>query len=154
MKSYIFVAVFITVQFLFVTSGLSHGTLSHVTRCVGYLITSEYDDGEPMSYATVEIKSPDSNIAFQTGHTDINGHFMFFPDKQTQWQITITDGMGHRIAVNTDVNADTIDPKPIGTKSQTFFSGMTHAEKIIMGLSIIFGIFGLCYGWKAKREIL
>ncbi|MBU1054210.1 MAG: hypothetical protein KKC46_10315 [Proteobacteria bacterium] len=156
MKPFILIIACIVIQILCVTSGFSHGTLGHVARSDGYLVTAEYDDGEPMSYAAVEIRSADSDIAFQTGRCDRNGHFMFFPDKQGQWDIVVTDGMGHRIALISDISIDANNddkPKTSETKSQAASYGITRAEKIVMGLSIIFGIFGLWYGWKAKREI-
>ena len=47
-----------------------------------WCITAQYDDGEFMSYAGVEVKAPGSDIAFQTGRTDRNGCFVFLPDAQ------------------------------------------------------------------------
>lgn len=138
-------------QLLCITAGWSHGVWGHVVRSEGHLVTAEYDDGEPMAYAAVEIKSPGSDIAFQTGRTDRNGHFMFSPDQQGQWRIVVQDGMGHRLALDAEVSADAavskisefpLDPHPLA---------MTRAGKVIIGLSIIFGIFGLWYGWKGRR---
>jgi len=56
-----------------------------------------YDDGEPMSYSAVEIKGPDSDIAFQTGRTDRNGLMMSQPDRPGPWQAVVSDGMGHLV---------------------------------------------------------
>ncbi|MFH2046321.1 MAG: hypothetical protein ABIK92_14365 [Pseudomonadota bacterium] len=153
MRNFIVTIICIAINLLNATSGFSHGTLGYISRSEGYLLTSEYDDGEAMSYASVEITSFDSDITFQTGRCDRNGHFMFYPDKKGQWRVVVKDGMGHRIAVNAEVTIINNESKTAGPKSRAASSGITRAEKIIMGFSIIFGIFGLWYGWKTKRKI-
>lgn len=59
--------------------GWTHGTKGSVARSGGYLVTAEYSDGEPMNYAEVKITSPDSDIPFQNGRTDLLGCFLFKP---------------------------------------------------------------------------
>ena len=154
MKSLYIITGCLVFQLLCVTSGWSHGVWGQVARSEGHLVTAEYDDGEPMSYAAVEIKGPGSDIAFQTGRTDRNGHFMFFPDSQGHWQIVVQDGMGHRLALSSEVTGDAAGSKiPEPPPQQAHAPGMTRAGKAIMGLSIIFGVFGLWYGWKGRRAM-
>ncbi|SPD72903.1 conserved hypothetical protein [uncultured Desulfobacterium sp.] len=135
-----------------VTCGWSHGTIGHVALSQGHMITAEYDDGEPMGYAAVEIKGPGSDIAFQTGHTDRNGRFMFFPDREGRWQIVVQDGMGHRVSLVSDVSGEKPGTKDTDESSHSKAPGMTRAQKAVMGISIIFGIFGLWYGWKGRHS--
>jgi nickel transport protein len=153
MKSFTIITAWIAFQLLWPTAGWSHGVRGGVVRSDGYLVTAEYDDGEPMSYAAVEIKSPDSNIAFQTGRTDRNGLFMFRPDREGRWRIVVQDNMGHRLAVHPEVAGDTADAKAADAESRVTSSDLTRAGKAVMGLSIIFGVFGLWYGWRARRAI-
>jgi nickel transport protein len=46
----------------------------------GIVVSAEYDTGEPMSYAKVKISAPGAELTFQSGRTDRNGRFCFFPD--------------------------------------------------------------------------
>jgi nickel transport protein len=128
-----------------------HGTEGLVEKGEGLLVSAGYDDGEPMSYAEFKILGPDSDIPFQKGRTDRNGRLMFRPDKKGLWQIIVSDGMGHRLAlkreifnVKGDIQAATPDKK--GTPKTDRFQG------IIMGVSIILGLFGIVYGWKARSH--
>jgi nickel transport protein len=131
----------------------SHGVQGVVDHSQGYMITAAYDDGEPMDYAAVEIKAPDSEIAFQSGRTDRNGCFMFQPDRQGRWQVEVKDGMGHRLALDLEVTGDTAAPKETGLQKPGTSTDMSRAAKVITGLSIIFGLFGIFFGWKVRHSI-
>jgi nickel transport protein len=131
----------------------SHGVQGVVDHCDGYLVKAAYDDGEPMSYAAVEIKAPDSDIVFQTGRTDRNGHFMLVPDQAGQWQIVVKDEMGHRLALALQVAGETATPKGDAPRSESTSVRMGRSEKIMLGLSIILGLFGFLYGWQARRTV-
>ena len=153
MKYLILIMICVLIQIFSVGKSWSHGTQGDVVLSEGYLVSAEYADGEPMNYAEIKIKSPDSDIPFQTGRTDLLGHFLFKPDKPGKWEIEVQDGMGHRLALevlageNNEMNAgskkselENIDIKPVW--------------KAVVGVSIIFGFFGLWYGWKAKQLVI
>lgn len=126
-----------------------HGTEGLTEQAEGILVSAEYDDGEPMSYAEVEILGPGSDTPFQKGRTDRNGMFMFRPDRKGLWQIVVRDGMGHRLALEreiTDVKGGCNAVKPVETVSRK----ASRPQDIITGISIIFGLFGIVYGWKAR----
>jgi len=126
-----------------------HGTEGFTEKAEGALVSAGYDDGEPMSYAEVEIIGPVSDTPFQKGRTDRNGRFMFLPDRKGLWQIVIKDGMGHRLALEweiTDLKGDIKAVKP----TEPRFLKSSRPQGIIMGMSIIFGLFGIVYGWKAR----
>jgi nickel transport protein len=134
-------------------SGLAHGTRGYVEKTEGFRIVAEYDDGEPMGYGAVEIKSPNSNVPFQTGRTDRNGLFLFQPDTQGQWQIEVKDGMGHRLALGLEVGADGSAPETGNAHSSTASEGITRPLQITAGLCIIFGLSGFLYGWRSRRTV-
>lgn len=146
------------VSAFFITIGypgsiLAHGTRGYVEKTDGFRIVAEYDDGEPMSYGDVEIKSPNANIPYQTGRTDRNGCFLFQPDIQGQWQIEVKDGMGHRLALDLVVGADGTAPKTVNACASKASGKITRPLQIIAGLCIIFGLSGFLYGWKARRTV-
>jgi nickel transport protein len=143
----------IAVSMLTVSTGWCHGVEGSVDQVKAYCITAQYDDGEPMNYAAVEIKAPQSEIAFQTGRTDRNGCFMVKTDVPGAWQAVVKDGMGHRLALDFTVNPDG-DAQPTDqSPSSTVRSQMSRPMQVVSGLSIIFGLCGFLYGWKARRPI-
>lgn len=134
-----------------VSEGLCHGVEGTVEPVEGYCITAMYDDGERMSYAAVEIKAPGAEIVFQTGRTDRNGRFMILPDKPGTWQAAVSDGMGHRLALDFEVTAEG-DNQPKDPSAPPVSTGTSSRPmKTVAGLSIIFGLCGFFYGWKARR---
>jgi nickel transport protein len=150
MRPFFFLLGCLATVLLTAAAGWCHGVRGDVDQGNGYLITAEYDDGEPMNYAAVEIKAPDSTIVFQTGRTDRNGRFMIYPDQTGQWQAVVQDGMGHRLTLDLEVGGSTAAPESAHVRSSLTSGGMTRAAKVIAGLSIIFGLSGLLYGWKMR----
>ena len=126
-----------------------HGTRGSVVKSEAFLVTAEYDDGEPMNYAEINITAPDSDIPFQTGRTDLLGHFLFKPNRQGLWKMEVLDGMGHRLALELPINNDFKTGK--GEDISVVNSGNTTPGKTIAGIAIIFGICGILYGWRARR---
>ena len=128
-----------------------HGTEGVAEKEEGILVSAEYDDGEPMSYAEVKILAPDSDIPFQKGRSDRNGRFMFRPDQKGVWQIIVSDGVGHRLALEREI-LDVKGNMKTEASAETCFSAISRAQGIIMGVSIILGLFGIVYGWKARSH--
>lgn len=127
---------------------LAHGVSATVGRG-GVVIRASYDSGDPMSYAKVTIRSPGHPQPFQSGGTDRNGRFCFFPDAAGPWQVVITDGMGHRLDRKVVVDA-------AFRLSQGYIVGqektlLRRLEKALSGLFVLLGMSGLVYGWRARR---
>ena len=70
----------------------------------GLVVTAEYDTGEPMSHAKVKILAPGAKLTFQSGRTDRNGRFCFFPDTGGDWKVVLDDEIGHRLEVMATVD--------------------------------------------------
>ena len=136
---------------LMTTTCWSHGVDGYIEQTVGYCVTARYDDGEPMSYASVKIAAPDTEIEFQTGRTDRNGRFMFQPEVQGKWNVIVSDGMGHRLALPLEIGVDSTAAGTDDAGVSVPAPGASRPFKIIAGLSIIFGLCGTLYGWRARR---
>lgn len=137
---------------LAVSTGWCHGVEGYVEQGNAYCITAMYDDGEPMSYSAVEIKGPQSEIAFQTGRTDSNGCFMVKANVPGTWTAVVSDGIGHRLALEFTVEAAGKESEEAEkTARPAPSSQMSRLPRIIAGLSIIIGLCGFFYGWKARR---
>lgn len=131
-----------------------HGVAGSIDPESGYQVSAMYDDGEPMSYASVEIMAPNSKTTFQSGRTDRNGVMMFQPDQPGLWQAVVSDGMGHRLAVEVEITAEVrLEAQPVSKTESPARPGGSLVQGIITGLALIFGCFGLAYGWFGGRRV-
>ena len=116
----------------------------------GIVVSAEYDTGEPMSYARVKILAPAEKLTFQSGRTDRNGRFCFFPDMPGEWKVVVDDEMGHRLEVPITVNK-AMELKTDKQSGRSAGSSLSKYERAIMGICIIFGICGVFFWWRGKR---
>ena len=116
----------------------------------GVVVTAEYDSGEAMSYAKVKISAPGAKITFQSGRTDRNGRFSFFPDTPGDWKVVVDDEMGHLLELNVPVDETLVfhDKQQRGEAGQ---ASLSRYQKALIGISIIFGISGIFFWWRGKR---
>ncbi len=125
-------------------SALAHGVEYEIRENKAAIIKISYDDGEPMSYAEVKIFSPyNAGIEYQNGRTDSNGCFAFIPDKPGEWKVVVNDGMGHgiskKVTIMEGLNVDIVN------------KGFYRWQKLITGISIIFGLTGLIFYIRVRK---
>ena len=142
---------FLGVIFLLPPVIYAHGVSGKIDAG-GIVVTAVYDSGEPMSYAKVKISAPGARLTFQSGRTDRNGRFCFFPDAKGDWEVIVDDEMGHRLEVMVPVD-ETMALKSDQKTGGRGGSSLSRYEKALMGISIIFGIFGTILGWKGYKKL-
>lgn len=110
----------------------------------GIVIQAFFDNNQPAKGLFVAIFAPGSSEKFQTGKTDINGHFVFFPDRPGDWEVLVFDQMGHRLEIKLPISVAMKAEKRVQEFSIPLYL------KGIMGISVIFGISGIFFWWKGK----
>lgn len=122
----------------------AHDVLHEITRSHAVVVKVGYDTGEAMRYAEVTIFSPrDKKIEFQNGRTDANGSFAFLPDMPGEWKIVVNDGTGHGLSTTFSVDK---------TMNAQISPGMfARLKKLLIGISVLFGISGILYYFRARR---
>lgn len=139
--------------FLAIFSLAPYGVFAHGVRgkvgAGGLVVTAQYDTGEPMSYAKVNISAPGAKLSFQSGRTDRNGRFCFFPDGPGDWKVVVDDEMGHRLEVTVPVD-ETMALQADQQSGESAVSSYSRYQKAMMGISIIFGLFGIFFWWKGR----
>ena len=145
-KEFMLLALLISV---FPCSAFAHGVQGKVDFG-GVVVTAQYDSGEPMSYAKVKILAPGGPLPFQSGRTDRNGRFCFFPDSEGNWKVVVDDEMGHRLEVGVPVN-EHLAWKESQDSEGTRKSAFSRYEKALMGICIIFGLFGI-FSWSKRKK--
>ena len=112
-------------------------------------VRAMYSDGEPMNYAEVVLYAPDDlKRAFQRGRTDRLGRFAFCPHQKGSWRVVVNDGMGHQIDEKIAVG----QAAKAGPRALPRAAGLPMAYKVLAGLSLIFGLFGMAAMVIAYRK--
>lgn len=134
-------------------SAEAHGTQGWLKETSGICVVAQYDDGEPMSYAQVEIAAPDGKPGFQSGRTDRNGMFMFLPDVDGKYRVTVGDGMGHQLVLAKTIteNGNIAASRESGAIASVSSGKMNG---IAGGVGMIIGCGGIIYGWRQKQVYL
>jgi nickel transport protein len=115
----------------------------------GIAVRAFYTEKDPSSYAQYEIWGPGDKeeIPHQTGRTDKNGFLSFVPDRAGTWKIRLWGESSHGYhGFTMEVKVD----KDLGLESFSKPLLATHT-KLITGLSLIFGIFGI-YAFLRSRK--
>lgn len=132
---------------------MAHGTGGRLDEAGGIRLLAEYDDGEPMSYAEVEVRAPEDNPVFQTGRTDRNGVFLFLPDHGGKWRVTVNDGMGHQLVLAREITGTgTFSPQAVASPATV--PGKSRWPMVIAGLGIVYGSAGFVYGFRERMQRL
>ena len=111
------------------------------------IVRAAYGGSEPVPFAKVEVFAPKANQQqFQTGTTDKRGYFSFVPEHPGNWRVVVDDEEGHRRETTVTI------PEPFQASTQTVVQHPQRLERVLMGLSLIFGLTGFLYGFKARRH--
>lgn len=127
----------------------AHGVSGEVSTG-GMAVIARYSDGKPMSYARVKITAPEGGPSFQSGRTDRNGRFCFYPDGPGTWTVVVDDEMGHRLTLQVPVGENR------GSTAATSVGGGNSVAPrwmgAVAGIGIIFGLTGIVMAIKSRRK--
>ena len=111
-----------------------------------------YSDGEMMRFSEVLVFSPeDAQTEFQSGRTDQNGRFVFYPDQNGTWRIEANDGMGHKAVKSIEVlmqNSNDKDPSKNVNVQNIHSSDAPVLMKAVLGVSLILNFCFAFSVWK------
>lgn len=119
-------------------------------------VTAQYDSGQPIAEATVQVFAPDRpQEAVITGTTNAQGEFEFVPDRPGHWQVQVRQG-GHGGLLTIPVatqdaapQAMTVHPESAKTVS---LSQYTPGQIAVMVLAVVWGAIGTaCFAWSRRR---
>ena len=131
--------------------GESRGhSLSYQMEQKGIAVRAFYTDKDPASYSQFEIYGPGDreDLPHQTGRTDKNGFLAFVPDRPGTWKVKVWGESPHGYhGFTADVKVD----KQLDLESFSKPLVATHT-KLITGLSLIFGLFGIYAYLKSRKK--
>ena len=123
-------------------------TVNYEVQSKGMAVRIFYRADEPASYSEFEVFGPGDRLPHQTGRTDKNGFVCFVPDRQGIWKVKVLGESSHgfhgvttEIKVDKDLNLESFK-KPLAAVY----------TKLITGISLIIGLFGLYALIKSRRQ--
>ena len=118
-------------------------------------IEARYHDGNPMAFCDVEVFRPgEGTEVFQTGVTDSHGRFVFVPDTTGEWKVTVDDGMGHLAAARFSPGTDEVPDESAGVTGHTGSAeDGDRIREVVMGIAVIFGLFGVMALFYCRRKV-
>lgn len=131
------------------TRSQGHSINYHVEQ-QGIALRAFYSAKDPASYSQYEIWGPGDreDLPHQTGRTDKNGFLAFVPDRAGTWKIKLWGESSHGYhGFTTEIRVDK------GLSLESFSKPLAAAHtKLITGLSLIFGIFGIYAFLRSRRK--
>jgi nickel transport protein len=126
-------------------STLHAHSLSHEAQPGNVVIVElRYGDGSPFSYETAEVYRPAESVPFLAGRTDANGRLAFVPDRSGDWRVRAFSEDGH--------GGDFTVAAVAEGGSSPSSAGLGEVGDLAVGLSILFGLFGLWSLFVRKRS--
>ena len=95
-----------------------------------------FADGNEFSFESYEVYYAGEEIPFQVGRTDARGRLVFLPDRAGTWRVKTFSEDGH----GADFSLTTGAQGTIESADRPLFE---RHSRLVVGVSIIFGIFGL-----------
>jgi nickel transport protein len=115
---------------------LAHDLQHQITDAEAVSVRFFFADGNDFSFESYEIYRAGEEIPFQVGRTDLEGRVVFLPDRAGTWRIKVFSEDGH----GADFSFTTGPRGGVHDAGQPF---LERHLRIVVGVSLIFGCFGL-----------
>ena len=126
-----------------------HGhTVNYEVQQKGMAVRIFYTAQDPASYSEYEVYGPGDSLPHQTGRTDKNGFVAFVPERAGLWKLKVLGESAHGfhgvtidISVDQNLNLESFSRPLVATST-----------KLITGLSLIIGVFGIYAFMKSRKK--
>jgi len=126
------------------TSAVAHDLHHTVAEGEALVVKLFFADNSAFSYESYEIYRPETKIPFQVGRTDENGMIAFVPDSAGSWRIKVFSEDGHGM----DISVETGETGELIRAEKSLFD---RYSRILFGLGVIFGLFGVFTLFRRKQ---
>lgn len=115
---------------------LAHDLQHRIDEGAAVSVRFFFADGRDFSFESYEVYRAGEEIPFQVGRTDAKGRVVFLPDRAGTWRVKAfsEDGHGADLSFSTGAKGDGEDA------SQPL---LERHLRLVVGVSVIFGLFGL-----------
>jgi nickel transport protein len=125
--------------------GVAHDLQHHIEEDSAVTVKLSYADGSEFSFESYEVYRAGEKVPFQVGRTDAHGRLAFLPDRAGTWRVKVFSEDGH----GADISLSTGAQGGIESADRPLFE---RHSRLVVGISIIFGIFGLVNLFARRRR--
>lgn len=129
---------------MFATLLFSHNLNHTISSEQTVVVSFSFSQKEDFSFQSYEVYAPNSEIPFAVGRTDAYSRISFLPNTRGKWRVKAFSQDGHGKILDIEVDENML-PDMSAKSSNTF-------EKILMGIMILLGVFGLIYIRKKDKK--
>ncbi len=123
----------------------AHGLSYAIEQGNAVSVRLSLDDGSVLAGERYELYRDGEDNPAQTGSTDDHGRVVFLPDRAGTWRLKVfaEDGHGKVFTIKTDAQ---------GGVSEVEQPALALSTSLLVGLSVLFGIFGIVSLFTRKKE--
>jgi nickel transport protein len=125
---------------------LAHELQHQIDEGAAVSVSLFFADGSAFALESYEIYRAGDETPFQVGRTDLLGRVVFIPDRAGTWRIKAFSEHGH----GADFSFTTAVEGGVRDANRPF---LERHLRIIVGLSVLFGLFGLVSLFMRRRPI-
>ena len=116
-----------------------------VSSAEAQVLTVSFPYGQQPIFEPYQVFAPDTDVAFQTGRTDMQGRVSFLPDRPGRWRVAVTTEDGHGLEVRIRVDEDLAITEVEGP-------GAGGLAMTLAGVGYLLGLGGLFVLWRQRRR--
>jgi len=124
----------------------AHDLRHSVEEGAAVAVKLSFADGNEFSFESYEVYHAGEEIPFQVGRTDALGRIVFLPDRAGTWRIKAFSEDGH----GADFSLTTGEQGAVESADRSIFE---RHSRLVVGVSIIFGIFGLVSLFARRKGV-
>lgn len=125
----------------------AHEVVLDMTMTPAAVLQLRYADGQPFAFEAYELYPGTADMPAQVGRTDAQGRLAFLPDGQADWRLKAFAADGHGLDRRLH-----IAPTGATAAASTAEAGLDHFARVILGLALILGGFGLYQRYRSKQR--
>jgi len=123
----------------------AHGMQHSIDEGAAVSVKFSFADGSEVSFESYEIYRAGDETPFQVGRTDVQGRVVFIPDRAGTWRLKVFSKDGH----GADFSFTTGGEGGVREANEPFLERHLY---VIVGVSVIFGVFGLVNLFARRRR--
>jgi nickel transport protein len=132
---------------LLCTVGAAAHEVHHDIAAAGaVMVRLTYADGSPYAYEKYELFPEGQEVPAQVGNSDSQGRVVFVPGETTNWRLKAYSADGHGVDLKFAAPAIQVATTPAVAASPD------RATQVLIGLSLLFGLFGLVQLLLRRRK--
>ncbi|EQB39503.1 hypothetical protein M947_05775 [Sulfurimonas hongkongensis] len=129
---------------VFATLLFSHNLEHTISKGQSVVVFFSFGHEDDFSFQSYEVYAPNAEIPFAVGRTDTHSRVSFLPNAAGEWRVKVFSEDGHGKIVEIEVDENMLVDID-ANNNNTFI-------KTLIGIMILFGIFGLIYIKKKDKK--